>query len=745
MSPQGPFYAGTAADTGTNAIGAAATAWVNPSNATGAADGVFTTDTWITGGGASNGLKLTNFGFSIPSTAIIDGIYIEFDRQGSAAATYQINLVKAGTIQTTGAKGGTDSWPSVGNEAWVGYGGSTDTWGQTWQPSDINNSGFGLVIYAYNTHGGGEGYVDAARITIYWHTAPANVVPRFLYQVFDNKGNYLGLLPNVTSDFEYAQDINTSGAQTTIVCAGANDASFQTNGTVDDETGIALQDESGNNITLERVPDIVGNSNNQILFRNGNRIKVYMSNYYYPNGKLMFQGQINRWEANFGAPDGNDEIKLLCYSDGADMNNFVLTGGGTLDQSQTSENSSFGLYYDPNTKVQNYQMAGQSFQIGSVTSFEAIAVMLSTGGHNDQVTVTLYSGDPTGNMTQLAQSSQIVNAVNPTAFTFVFAPILTVTAGEKMFFSVQSSLTPGNTVIYYQNSNVYANGQMYESSYSGNGVLGWSAQPSLDLYFQTFSGGAATTVTYSSLDPSTMLTDIIQRYNQFGGLIQASSSNIANTGLTATYTFVVATVLEGIQEALALAPANWFWYVDATDNIYFNQVSASAQLTFVKGRHIRGLNVIATIENIINTLYFSGGLVSGNNLYGLYQNTSSISSFGQRVDRQSDNRVTTNAVADLIGNSAVGEKGVEQYQTQVTIMASSMDITLITLGMAVGFAGFGNFIDQLVLQVVRVEFHPEYVTLTLGVLPPRINAAAQQALNGLVALQTINNPSTPTA
>lgn len=725
MAPSGPLYPSISTDQGgTNP-------WSNPNNVF-VQDGLVATanfGAFNKGTVPTDNLQITGFNFAIPSTGIIDGIYVEMYGSGGGNAN--------GMSLTAGNGSGKNiNWPS---NDWIGYGGAADLWGTTnLTPALINASTFGVTVNSATTSpSGGSASIDCVRITVYWHTKPALVNYRCLYQVFNQAGQYLGLLPNVTSEFTYAHDINTSGTQTTITCAVNTDTAVEALSTIDDQTGIPITDESGNDLYTERQTDVIGNSNPTILFKNGNKVKIYEVTYWHPNGRLRFSGEINRVEANIES--GNDQIKLLVYSDGADMNNTVITGGGTLDQSQTSQNSALSIY-GPNPA---YRYAGQTFTVGSgITTLEAITVMLNTGGAAVNVTLAVYSA-PGG--TLLASTTLNVNCVNPTAIQFQFVPILAVTAATQYYFEVQPATGSPNISVYYQNTAVYGGGSFYEDAYGGS-----ESTPPIqevgDLYFQTFYNGNTTTVSYGSVDPSNMLLDIVDRYNGQGGKIIANSSSVALTGLSNTYTFVVASVLDGVQEALALAPPDWFWTVDlATDILTFNQASNATSHLLIRGQHISSLKAINTIENIVNTLYFSGGIPSGltQNIYSIYQNAQSVANFGQRLDRQSDNRVTVQATADAIGNSSVSNTEYEQNQTQVVVQYPNFDTSLFHPGDIIKFAGYGNFIDTLSLQIVHIDYKPSQVTLTLGMQPPRQQIQVQQILDGLVAQQTIANPPTP--
>jgi len=148
-------------------------AWTTPSNAS-ASDDVRTTSLM----GAvdhTDYCKATNFGFTIPTQGVIDGIVVEVERRGTQATVVGITdkfiyLVKGGIDG-----GGTNNadivtvWPT--SDTYKTYGTSTDLWGQTWIPEDINASNFGCEVSALNVGwdiGDETASIDHIRITIYY-------------------------------------------------------------------------------------------------------------------------------------------------------------------------------------------------------------------------------------------------------------------------------------------------------------------------------------------------------------------------------------------------------------------------------------------------------------------------------------------------------------------------------------------------------------------------------------------------
>jgi hypothetical protein len=165
-------------------------AWSVPNNAK------VSDDTYTTASGSavfvSNYLKATNFGFGIPTGARIDGIVVTVERKTDSTSVKDIGvyLVKNGTIGgtnhvSTGSAGYTACLaPVTGSDCWstaetvVTYGNSTDLWGLSWAPDDINNALSGIVFEASRTYGTGARTisVDSITMTVYYTPPPTLTV-----------------------------------------------------------------------------------------------------------------------------------------------------------------------------------------------------------------------------------------------------------------------------------------------------------------------------------------------------------------------------------------------------------------------------------------------------------------------------------------------------------------------------------------------------------------------------------------
>ncbi len=142
--------------------------WSNPTNAQ-LSDNYYAMATISSFQLPTQWLQATNFGFSIPQNAVIDGIVVEVEkkRSGSAIKDNSVRLIKNGTVQGND-KANPDYWPT--SDTYVSYGSSNDTWGLSFTPQDINNANFGVALSAWYTSGSGEmyAYVDHIRITVYY-------------------------------------------------------------------------------------------------------------------------------------------------------------------------------------------------------------------------------------------------------------------------------------------------------------------------------------------------------------------------------------------------------------------------------------------------------------------------------------------------------------------------------------------------------------------------------------------------
>lgn len=155
---------------GADDAGAGNIAWLNPGNVT-ASDNSRATSSIFAASPTTHILKATNYGFSVPANATIDGVELSVERQQSTATDVHDQTLKllVGGTQVGSNKAAVGSWPTT--EASATYGGPTDLWGTTLTPSDVNGSTFGAALQAALTTSNSVAKVDNVRITVYYTTA----------------------------------------------------------------------------------------------------------------------------------------------------------------------------------------------------------------------------------------------------------------------------------------------------------------------------------------------------------------------------------------------------------------------------------------------------------------------------------------------------------------------------------------------------------------------------------------------
>ncbi len=150
-------------------------AWSNPNNVKISDDvraiGVSGSGVW-----SSHYLKTSNFGFSIPSGTTIIGILVEVEKGANPSSfgftDNSIKIIKSDNSFGSTDKATTNYWLAA--DTYVSSGSSSDLWGETWTPSDINSTNFGVAVSAKKVSGGSP-YgvnVDHIRITVYYTDPP---------------------------------------------------------------------------------------------------------------------------------------------------------------------------------------------------------------------------------------------------------------------------------------------------------------------------------------------------------------------------------------------------------------------------------------------------------------------------------------------------------------------------------------------------------------------------------------------
>lgn len=182
--------------------------------------------------------------------------------------------------------------------------------------------------------------------------------------------------------------------------------------------------------------------------------------------------------------------------------------------------------------------------------------------------------------------------------------------------------------------------------------------------------GSATTVSYSSEDPSFMFKDLIDKYN---GDITYTDQSIDGTGSTETYNFEYIDYYDALNSIVSISPAYWHWYIDGDNIIHFKKTDFNnIDHVLYIGKHIKKVEAQKKgIGALYNVVYFLGG--GDPNLYIKTERTSSISEYGRREIKIKDERVTTLGTAQAKSNAFLDENDHPKLALTIKVIDNSID------------------------------------------------------------------------
>jgi hypothetical protein len=180
MSTAGPNSPGTMADS--DAVGTMA--WSYPDNAMASDNNrAVVSSTGFDVPFTSHYLKATNFGFTIPAGAAINGIMVEFEKRGGGATSSvdsAVRIIKADGALGTENKASGDYWPTT--DTYIAHGAVDNLWSEAWSAANINDIDFGVALSVVHSQNFGGSSIDHIRITITYTEAAGIKMPVLMHQ-----------------------------------------------------------------------------------------------------------------------------------------------------------------------------------------------------------------------------------------------------------------------------------------------------------------------------------------------------------------------------------------------------------------------------------------------------------------------------------------------------------------------------------------------------------------------------------
>lgn len=187
MASQGPLSPSSSINLGSG------TAWSDPTYVY-ASDALYASVNLAASGGQSRKLRITNFGFSVPEDAVIDGLLAEFQMYGNGLGIdlRDVSLVNNDTPIGV-AKIAVNSYLS---ESYIASGDESDLWDAALTPAIVNSATFGIQFHALNVHSteARRLYLNHVRITVFY--TPTNTAPSIAVAPTVSYGSLTRLGPN---------------------------------------------------------------------------------------------------------------------------------------------------------------------------------------------------------------------------------------------------------------------------------------------------------------------------------------------------------------------------------------------------------------------------------------------------------------------------------------------------------------------------------------------------------------------
>lgn len=636
----------------------------------------------------------------------------------------------------------------------------------------------------------------------------------YIYKIYDQDWNYLGLWNDVVSEFSYSQEINSAGSSINVVLARNSDSLVGAYDVLADDNNDPIITDDGQEIAAETTTlNAIGPGTTVDLNLNV-RIYEFSSEVENLEGDVVFTGYISRYVSRYGSTE-NTEVTLFSY--GADMDNWVLEDtlgntrvpfysrdpGDILAQSLRLYNNAGGIstFTGNNT--------GRAVTFNGTSDWIKLPTSVSTAMNGE----TTFSFGGWIRKDGPATAQEMVMSVNTAADgnTFLFGfrgagSVLSFYDASAWEITGTTDVTDGNwhSFVYIRNGST---GTLYvdnvsQGSHTANfaltstdkwqlgaewdpGVVNDWLNADLDDVFITNTVLDSAQRTAFHTDGTIPSSGLVAKYTfdlDVGKVVLDSSGNdrhaeaqgdgIEYTTETRTpytgtnnsvemvqdyiedykvsYTFNVNTMFEVLKKCLELAPSDWYFYVDlATNLVHFHPKPTEPDHYFYLGKHILKLDLEKYIEDITNTVYFSGGKIgedsNGNdiNLFKKYEDPASILAYRRGLQRIQDSRVRLETSADIMSQTEINRGKEPRYRTSITISNGTYPIKTIKLGQLIGFRNFGNFVDDITMQVVRIDYSPDEITLQLDTLLPTVPKRLEDIKRNLQQAEITNNPDAP--
>jgi hypothetical protein len=241
------------------------------------------------------------------------------------------------------------------------------------------------------------------------------------------------------------------------------------------------------------------------------------------------------------------------------------------------------------------------------------------------------------------------------------------------------------------------------------------------------SGLTVTAGSIAACDVGKLVRAVLDRYiaENTSPQISYDSTQIPDTGTTATYAFEQKTYREALDILKKMAPAGTYYYVDETGAVKFKPTPTTPTHQFVFGRHFTSVRVEESMEKVRNFLLVWNGETGGSVVYKHYQDDGSIAQYGRRGDTMNDYGIDNVNAADLIGTKFLAENKDPEIKVICTIFDNNnvqgqgYDIESIQPGDTCSFYGFSSELSQVFrdnMLITKVKYTLDSVEIEVQLM-----------------------------
>lgn len=577
----------------------------------------------------------------------------------------------------------------------------------------------------------------------------------YMWKVYDQEGNFLEVLNDVIGEPSFSQELNSIGSSMTVTLARNSDSIAQTLEPLLDSNNEQILD--SNNQTISTTVQSRNKVGAGSSITHNNRVDLYV---FYgqtypelvgaPNGKRIFSGFISEINIKYGETE-NTEILLMSY--GYDLDQYLVMD---VDGKTTVAFNS----YDPGNIIKEGIAQFKANGIDtytdctSIDTIEACESLTGWQAWNGTPTLSLETsnvkqGDAAIHHTMSGSSSTIyigrenfidIDLTSPdkAIYYWIYIPTPVIgTFGGRSGILMTSDTTFGSNYYFYT-KNTQADGSPLQ-------LDAWNY---MKINPATDSHSSIGTVDLTSIKSMRISVHSDGLLARFQGIIldyityePSEPVTVNNTLSNVSYTFRLNTYKELLEKAVQLAPYGWNYYIGLGDNlIHFFPKPTTVTHKFVLGKHIKGLNLRSYIGDVVNDVTYTGG---GEPALFRRKSITPIAGTRRGLSRLSDSRVTLTSSADILIQGEIDDNKNIQYRSTIDILDKVYDIENIKLGDLIGFSNFNNFVDEITMQVVAINYAPDVVTLQLDTVPRNVPKRLEELRKALATTDNTNTPDEP--